>query len=300
MTKNTIVKKNSLKKKLLKTKKNLINSLKGGNKKEQDDARKRLNKFINNLDTIILNIDNNENAIKFGTNYPYILTYFDLKIIFFYIYVYKLTDVKNIYNIYDNLTLKKFSYINSNSSLIKDIFDIINRSCKSKYNFKIITKFDNEDNNIVNFSDYNEYTLFTDYLNKYMFYEDDKNSTKYFNIYMLLYFEKLKLISISSSNSNSNSHNSWQMVGNSNSNTNSWYNVKNINSNSNVSKYTNNNMSMKYTNNLNNNKKINQSIYKNILFKFISKYKNIFDENGVINKITNKDIKLFIIEPLEI
>ena len=242
-------------KRKLKTKKQ-INKLKGGT----HERILRLINFICSLEQHIPNLS--EGNTDYGTNYPFVITYFDLKIILLYLSLHlnnlsiiRLNNIDNL-SIKDDKLIAIYSLINESCFSFKDTTLITNRVHifpHNQFNFKFMNNCKKD----------TEYTSFKEYLNSQI---PSKNYNNYYRIYYLFYNEKTKKRLSNTINSGYNSNTS--------SNNNNTIGIKRLNTNNTID----NSATVK-----------NRTLYSNIRMKFFEKYKTIFNQTGQINTSANED-----------
>lgn len=257
---SNIKSKNKLqRKKKLKTKKQ-INKLKGGS----FVLKENLMNFICSLDHNPIDISiYPEKAKKYNGNYPFILSYFDIEIILLYIILFFKNEQAKIFLIILHIKINE-----NDSNFLNAIFNLINETLSG-----------------INFNDYCNITIKENKLNfEYdnVQYQTEKHHDKFkqylqlpkkfFNIYNLFYKEKV-ISEITKKNTNSGYK-------------------------SNTSNTSNNLIGVSEINTIiNENSTNNKSLYSNIRKTFYIKYKQIFDDNGIIinNKKLDKLLELKII-----
>jgi len=269
------------------TKKN-NNKLKGGCKNENRHKRiLRLIKFIASLDQ---NLPAELNLTQYGTNYPFKITYFDLKIISLYITLLELKDKsyndKNLGAILTTFRDMNKGYINTKD--LEKIYELINELCfgdqtvVNKLRINETKKLNNnetkknqsymkpKDKPQFNFYFYNDLLNNNSLFNESEEYSALKNylMSNFLKIYYLFY---KKMIENTMKNSNSGIY---------------------INNNNTIGIPKSNNANTYNFNNFKNRNTIKP--YKLFQRHFFNKYKKIFSSNGEIKETDDTKLKILI------
>lgn len=286
MTKIKTKTKNKNKRKL--TKKN-NNKLKGGCKNENRHNRiLRLIEFITslkqNLPAELVNLT------QYGTNFPFEITYFDLKIISLYITLLELKDEsyndKNLGAIINTFRYMNKGYINTKD--LKTIYELINKLCFG--DTTVVKKLINNETKKLNNNETKKNQSYMKPKDKpqfnFYFYNDLLNNNSLFNEseeysalknYLMSNFLKIyylfygKMIENTMKNSNSGIY---------------------INNNKTIGIPKSNNANTYNFNNFKNRNTIKP--YKLIQKHFFDAYKEIFSSNGEINEPDDTKLKILI------
>ena len=280
----------------LKTKKN-INKLKGGDIDALKQSRiLSLIKFICSLNQYTPDLTLTSNK-SYGTNYPFIITYYDLKIILLYITLH-LKDLSKLkkYNI-DKMKLNEIIQNNKEKETLTPIYKLINKLCfEDKVLNKILAQSSQTEDPIIcieypkketfnfEFSDNSHYENY----NNYKSYDDFKKylEDKFYNIYYLFYDkmikEKIKRNTRNNKNTNSGYSSNSSNSSNSRNNSNS---INSINNSYNSAIGINSKNTKFNSNNPNNDRYTarGSSMYGRIRTHFFKTYKTIFNEDGTLN-----------------
>lgn len=257
------------------------NKLKGGCKNE--NRHNRILRLIEFITSSGQNFPNQVNLTQYGTNFPFKITYFDLKIISLYITLLELKDVS-----YEDkklgAILKTFRDMNINNSTNTD---------KLANNYKLINKLCFGDTTVVNKLRINETKKNQSYIKpkpQFNFYFDNdllinnssfneseeysalKNYLKsnFKKIYYLFYGKMIENTMKKNSNSGIYIINNNNTIGIPKSNNANTYNFNNFKDKKNI------------------------KLYKLIQKHFFDAYKEIFSSNGEINETDDTELKILI------